>query len=526
MTIDNNARGAAGQTLVLESYLSGAWRRGDGQGSPLVDPATGEVLAYANASGLDLRAALDHARTVGGPALRALDFAARAERIARIADVLQARRDDWYEIARRNSGNTKADAAIDVDGAIATLKYYAKLGSGLGAARLLTDGDVQRLGRDPLFQGRHVGAPLHGVAVHINAYNFPAWGLWGKAAVALLSGVPVLAKPATATAWLAEEMARAVIDADILPAGALSILCGSPGDLLDWLGDGDIVAFTGSAETGSLIRKTLCDKGVRLNIEADSLNAALLGPAAAGDSAALDLMAAEVVKEMTQKAGQKCTAIRRVIAPVEVIDELGKNILARLAAVQAGDPAHPETTIGPVVSAAQASTIKAQLRTLTETAADRLSPAEQAAEGALIQPTLLRMRPGGELVHDLEVFGPVATLIPYRSEDEAFALVRRGGGSLVVSVFSDDPAFLMKAASELASTHGRILLVDSSIGQSHSGHGLALPSCQHGGPGRAGDGAELGGLRALWLYHQRTALQASSAVLERLADQLADVSRL
>jgi 3,4-dehydroadipyl-CoA semialdehyde dehydrogenase len=335
----------------------------------------------------------------------------------------------------------------------------------------------------------------------------------------------VLTKPATATAWLAEEMVRAVIEADILPVGALSILCGSPGDLLDGLGSGDIVAFTGSAETGSHVRKTLCDKGVRLNIEADSLNAALLGPAP-GCSAALDLMAAEVVKEMTQKAGQKCTAIRRVIAPAEVIDELGKNILGRLAAVRAGDPAQAETTMGPVVSAAQATTIKAQLRTLTETAADRLSPAGEAGKGALIQPTLLRMRPGGELVHDLEVFGPVATLIPYESEEEGFALVRRGGGSLVVSVFSDDPAFLVKAAGELASTHGRILLVDSSIGQSHSGHGLVLPSCQHGGPGRAGDGAELGGLRALWFYHQRTALQASSAVLERLTDQLADVSRL
>jgi 3,4-dehydroadipyl-CoA semialdehyde dehydrogenase len=513
------ARRTAGSALILESYLSGAWRGGDGQGQPLADPVNGEVLAYASSQGLDVPGALAYARAEGGPALRALSFAARAALLGAIADVLRGRRDDWYEIARRNSGNTRGDAIIDVDGAIATLQYYAKLGAGLGEATLLADGETERLGRDANFQGRHIGAPFRGVAVHINAFNFPAWGLWGKAAVALLAGVPVLAKPATATAWLAEEMVRAVVEAEVLPAGVLSLLCGSPAGLLESLQAGDAVAFTGSAETGEKVRAAVAGKGVRVNVEADSLNSALLGPDAGPGSPAFDLLAAEVVKEMTVKAGQKCTAIRRILVPAVTADALAGAILERLGEVTVGDPADPQVGMGPLVSASQRDAVCKGLQQLSA-CVDVLSPQATTPAGAFVAPTLLRMKPGGELVHDLEVFGPVATLIPYHDAAEAFALARRGGGSLAVSVFSDDAAFLVEAASELASSHGRVLLVDPSIGQSHSGHGIVLPSCNHGGPGRAGDGAELGGLRGLWFYHQRTAIQAAAPVLQALAARL------
>ncbi len=306
-------------TKVLQSYLGGKWQAGTGEGTALLNPTTGDTLATACSKSLDLKAALEYSRNVGGPELRQLTYGQRAELLGKVADALVARRDEWFEIARKNSGNTKADALIDVDGSIGTLKYFAKIGAKLGNARRLRDGAPMRLARDANFQGLHVGVPLTGVAVHINAFNFPAWGLWEKAAVSLLAGVPVLAKPATSTAWLAQEMVSAVIEAGVLPPGALSILCGSPNDLLDHLRGGDVVAFTGSADTGESIRqhKRIRQQNVRLNLEADSLNAALLGPDATPDSPLVGYFAREVMREMTLKAGQKCTAIRRVLVPAE-----------------------------------------------------------------------------------------------------------------------------------------------------------------------------------------------------------------
>jgi 3,4-dehydroadipyl-CoA semialdehyde dehydrogenase len=519
------------QTRPLESFLCGIWAAGSAPGERLVDPVTSEALATASSKGLDLAAATRHARDVGGLKLRAMSFAERGAVLGAIAEALQARRNDWFEISRRNSGNTKVDASIDVDGAIATLKYYSKLGASLGDARLLADGAAQRLGRDPNFQGRHIGTPLRGVAVHINAYNFPAWGLWGKAAVALLSGLPVLAKPATSTAWVAEEMVRAVNQAGVLPPGVLSLLCGSAADLLDQLRFGDAVAFTGSAETGARIRAALAGKGVRLNIEADSLNATLLGPDAHPGSAAFGLLAAEVAREMTIKAGQKCTAIRRILVPSVHASTLGEAIAERLSQVVIGDPAHAEVGMGPVVSHGQRNSVEEGLAQLSGRT-KRLTPERPPLRGgdwktgAFVAPALLRAEPGNALVHELEVFGPAATLVPYANAADAFELARRGGGSLAASVFSQDPDFLAEAAVELGQAHGRLLLIDPSIGESHSGHGIVLPSCLHGGPGRAGDGAELGGLRGLWFYHQRSAVQAAGPTLERLAGRLADAAGL
>ena len=522
----------ASDARVLQSYLNGRWQAGSGQGVSLVNPADGAVLAWASSAGLDLKSALAYSRSAGGPALRKLNYAQRAELLGRIADTLAAQRETWFEISRENSGNTKTDAAVDVDGAIGTLKYFAKIGGQLGEAHMLRDGAPMRLARDQNFQGLHIAVPLEGVAVHINAFNFPAWGLWEKAAVSLLAGVPVFAKPATSTGWLAREMVAAVIEAGILPSGSLSILCGAPGDLLDHLQAGDVVAFTGSANTGEAIRRhpRILQQNIRVNIEADSLNAALLGPDAAPGTPAFDFFVREVVREMTLKAGQKCTAIRRVLVSAEHADAATQAIASALSKVVVGNPANPAVTMGPVVNMAQRKSVEDGIRRLAEHAPVAFSPQDFSPldatpeQGAFVLPTLLRLRGGddGAVVHNLEVFGPVATIVPYRNKQDAFALAQRGGGSLAASVFSSDAEFLAEAAAALAPTHGRVLLVDPSIGDSHTGHGIVLPSLMHGGPGRAGGGEELGGLNGLWFYHQRSAIQGPAPVLATIAVQGAD----
>ena len=528
-TVENRI---AADAKVLESYLGGKWQAGTGPGVPLVNPTTGDIVARASSKGLDLQHALEYSRNVGGQELRKLSYADRAALLGKIADTLAARRDEWFTIARVNSGNTKADAAIDIDGAIFTLKYFAKLGAKLGGAHLLRDGVPMRLAKDPNFQGLHVGVPLDGVAVHINAFNFPAWGLWEKAAVSLLAGVPVVSKPATSTAWLAQGMVNALIDAGILPPGALSILCGSPNDLLNHLQLGDVIAFTGSADTGEGIRQhpRVRRQNIRVNIEADSLNSVLLGPDVAPDMLEFGLFAREVVREMTSKAGQKCTAIRRILVPQEKEQAAIDAITAQLKMQVVGDPANAMVSMGPVVNMAQRKSVEegiARLRTQAELAyaPEKFAPLDaDLGPGAFVPPTLLKVRErsDADLVHSVEVFGPVATVVPYRDKQEAFALARRGGGSLAASVFSGDTAFLAEAAAALGTTHGRLLLVDPSIADSHTGHGIVLPSCMHGGPGRAGGGEELGGLHSLWFYHQRVAMQGAGATLSEIASRAGD----
>jgi 3,4-dehydroadipyl-CoA semialdehyde dehydrogenase len=528
-TVENRI---ASEAKVLQSYLGGKWQEGAEQGAALVNPTTGETVAWASSKGLDLKAALEYSRSVGGPELRKLSYAQRAELLGKIADALAARRDEWFEIARKNSGNTKADATIDVDGSIGTLKYFAKIGGKLGDAHFLRDGAPMRLARDANFQGLHVGAPLDGVAVHINAFNFPAWGLWEKAAVSLLAGVPVLEKPATSTAWLAQEMVSAVIEAGIVPDGALSILCGSPNDLLDHLQLGDVVAFTGSADTGEKIKqhKRIRQQNIRVNIEADSLNSVLLGPDVAPDSPEFGFFAREVMREMTSKAGQKCTAIRRILVPQDKLQAAIDAIIASLKMQVVGDPANAMTSMGPVVNMAQRRAVEdgiAKLKTQADVAytAEDFAPLDaDVSRGAFVSPTLLQARDAGnaDVIHEVEVFGPVATVVPYRDKQDAFALARRGGGSLAASVYSGDAAFLTEAGAALGTTHGRVMLIDPAIGDSHTGHGIVLPSCTHGGPGRAGGGEELGGLHGLWFYHQRVALQGSAATLTAINERTAD----
>ena len=514
---------------VLKSYVEGNWKAGTDQGTKLVNPVDGTTVAWASSKGIDLGAALDFARRVGGPGLRKFSYGARAGLLGLVADVLAGKRDRWYEIARVNSGSTKADTALDVDGSIGTLKYFARAGTKLGEASLLAQGTAIRLARDPNFQGCHAGIPLPGVAIHINAFNFPAWGLWEKAAVSLLAGVPVFAKPATATAWLAQEMVEAVIEAGILPEGSLSLLCGPPQDLLDHLRLGDVVAFTGSAVTGAAVRAhpRIREQGVRVNVEADSLNSALLGPDGEPGTPVFQSFVREVVREMTVKAGQKCTAIRRILAPADRAAAVTEAIVAELPRVVVGDPVDEAVTMGPLVNQAQRTAVEEGIRVLAaETeVAFRSTLSSPLNAGAFVPPTLLELRDRSEsrLVNELEVFGPVATVLPYRNNEDAFAIARRGGGSLAASVFSADTDYLADAAVALGISHGRVLLVDPSIVDAHTGHGVVLPSLTHGGPGRAGGGEELGGLHGLWFYHQRVALQGSEATLKAVLARAADL---
>jgi 3,4-dehydroadipyl-CoA semialdehyde dehydrogenase len=521
-------------SIALQSFLSSRWQSGDGVETELRNPVTGDLLATASARKLDLPAALQHARTIGRPALQELTYGQRAKLLGSVADVLTANRARYEEIAINNSGNTRGDAAIDIDGGIGTLKYYARLGAGLGEARVLLDQGPQRLAKAENYQAVHLLVPRRGVAVHINAFNFPSWGLWEKAAMALLAGVPVFAKPASATAQLACEMVRDVIAAGAVPDGSLSILCGSAGDLLSHLTFEDVIAFTGSQETARRIRgdRNVIERNLSLNIEADSLNAALLAPDAVPGSAAFDAFVREVTREMTTKAGQKCTAIRRAFVPSQHAAAATEALVEKLKSTVVGDPRRNDVRMGPVVTRTQQAAVLGgigQLATEAEILCGGSEPPSlegiDQSRSAFVAPTLLRARDTdkAQAVHEVEVFGPVATLVTFDSAEQGLALVRRGGGSLVASIFGADPAFLARAARELGSGHGRILAIDPSIATSHTGHGIVMPQCNHGGPGRAGNGEELGGLHGLRFYHQRVAIQGSSDLLPRLQAEAAPI---
>ncbi|HSV79885.1 MAG TPA: 3,4-dehydroadipyl-CoA semialdehyde dehydrogenase, partial [Ramlibacter sp.] len=451
----------------------------------------------------------------------------RGALLAAVGQQLQAKRDDYYAISIANSGTVRNDTAVDVDGAIYTLGTYAKLAASLGERRHLIDGEAVRLGKDAAFQSQHVQVSTRGVALFINALNFPAWGLWEKAAPALLSGVPVIVKPATATAWLTQRMVADVVEAGILPPGALSVVCGSSAGLLDQLQPFDVVSFTGSADTAAIIRShpAMTRGSVRVNIEADSINSALLLPDAVAGSEAFELLVKEVAREMTVKAGQKCTAIRRVFVPEALYGAAAEAIAARLAKTTVGNPRNENVRMGALVSRAQLLAVReglAELKQHADVLHDGATHALVDADPAVaccVGPTLLGARDpdGNARVHDLEVFGPVATLLPYRDTAHALDLVRRGQGSLVASLYGSDAAALGAAALELADSHGRVHVVSPEVAASHTGHGNVMPQSLHGGPGRAGGGEELGGLRALNFYHRRAAVQAAGTVLSHLA---------
>jgi 3,4-dehydroadipyl-CoA semialdehyde dehydrogenase len=496
----------------LRSYVAGSWVAGTGAQQTLLNPTTEEPLAQASSEGIDLKAALHHARTTGGPALRAMSFAERGAALKTIADAMQGERDALLELGIANGGNTRSDAKFDVDGAIATLLAYAEFSSTLGNSRFLIDGDGIQLGRSARFHGQHISVPRHGVAVHINAFNFPAWGFAEKAAVALLAGMPVLSKPATSSAMVAHRVMQIIVDKKLLPDGALSFLVGAARDLVSHLGPQDVVAFTGSGETGAQIRSSssVIRHSVRVNVEADSLNAAVLGPDVEPRSDMYELFLKDVVRDMTQKAGQKCTAIRRVLVPQEWYSSVKQDLAELLGQIRVGDPKFEDTRMGPLASGAQLADVRDGVARLGGRHAFG-GPAPLGAKGFFMNPTLIEEP--NEVVHEREVFGPVAALLRYK--DDPAEIVARGNGGLVCSAYSDDQEFIERLVGALAPHHGRLFLGHPKIELS-PGPGTVLPQLVHGGPGRAGGGEELGGLRGLSFYMQRVALEGSRPVIQKL----------
>ena len=518
--------------IELQSYLSGKWIRGTGKFAELVNPSTEAPVATASTEGVDFAAAYAFARDVGGPALRALSFAKRGEILRAMSRAIHAHRDELLALAIENGGNTRSDGKFDIDGASGTLAYYADLAAELGDGHVLEDGPAIQLGRSPRLFGGHVYVPRHGVAVHVNAFNFPAWGLAEKAATALLAGMPIISKPATSTALVAFEMMQIFVRENVLPEGALSFVAGSAGNLLDLLGGQDVLAFTGGSSTAALLRagKSAIANNVHVNVEADSLNAAVLGPDVNEGDDVWNQFLADVARDVQQRTGQKCTAIRRVYVPKDKVATVLEALKERLAGIKVGDPSKEEVTMGPVATAAQLRDARAGIEKLESCtkvvqggkgAIDGLGA--PAGKGYFVAPTLLlgESPKTTDAIHNHEVFGPVTTVMPYASADEVARLVAGGGGGLVSSVYSDDKDFLRTVVLGVAPFHGRVTIGSSKIAQQAVPPGLVLPSLLHGGPGRAGGGEELGGRRGLAFYMQRVALQGDRAIVEALSGKRA-----
>ncbi|MEM9489679.1 MAG: 3,4-dehydroadipyl-CoA semialdehyde dehydrogenase [Myxococcota bacterium] len=515
----------------LQSYVEGKWVAGTGSPRALYNPTTEEAVAETSTEGIDFAAAVHFARHTGGPTLRALGFAQRGAMLRAMAKAIHGAREELIALAALYGGNTRSDAKFDIDGASATLAAYADLGEQLGDGNaVLSDGEPVQIGRTARYQGRHIRVPRHGVAVHINAFNFPAWGLAEKAATAILAGMPVISKPATATALVSYRMMELFIEQDILPAGALSFIAGGVGDLLDHLDGQDVLAFTGSSGTARTLRALDCAvaRSVHVNIEADSLNAAVLAPDVEPRSETEELFIRDVVRDITQKTGQKCTAIRRVFVPEARIEHIIERLGEQLGGLVVGDPTDKSVGMGPLATAAQLRDVRQGIDMLageTEAAvggAGEVSPVGVPAGkgyfvGAVVR--LCRDPHNAKVLNDHEVFGPVATLALYNGEPaDAAALVARGHGGLVASVYSDDRDYLRAIVPTMAAFNGRLYLGSAKMAAQSMGPGTVLPGLLHGGPGRAGGGEELGGLRGMALYQQRTAIQGDQGILKALFD--------
>ncbi|GAB6900747.1 phenylacetic acid degradation bifunctional protein PaaZ [Kineosporia succinea] len=501
-------------TTLLESYAAGHWFRASDEGEPLLDATTGEEVARISARGLDYAAMVNHARSVGGPAVRALTFHQRAKLIKTLAQYLNEHKPELYDLSVR-TGATTRDTAVDVDGGIGTLFSFASKGvRELPNDTIAFDGNLETLGKHGTFVGQHVYTSRPGVTVQINAFNFPVWGMLEKLAPAFLAGLPSIVKPGSQTAYLTERTVRLIIASGILPEGAVQLVSGSAGSLLDELGVHDSVAFTGSAHTAGILRRhpNVLDGGVHLGVEADSLNCSVLGPDVQSGDPEFDLFVKGVVTEMTVKAGQKCTAIRRVIVPAAVASSVSDALAARLATITVGDPRDPDVRMGALASLGQRDEVRKAveaLRSEAELVFGDPSRSMGDARGAFLSPLLLRARPGAVQPHDVEPFGPVSTVLTYDTLDEAVTLAARGKGSLVGSVVTHDGAVARHLVLGLAPWHGRILVLDRDDAKESTGHGSPLPMLVHGGPGRAGGGEELGGVRGVLGHMQRTAIQAS-----------------
>jgi len=510
--------------MQLQSYIGGAWHSGRGALVAMRDATTGEIVAEASSAGIDFAAALRHARQLGGPALRALTFHERAALLKALAKRLTECKEEFYALSYR-TGATRSDSWIDIDGGIGTLFAFAgKGGRELPNARLYLDGAVEGLSKAGTFAGQHIYVSREGAAVHINAFNFPVWGMLEKLAPALLAGMPAIVKPATATAYLTELVVHRIVESGILPAGALQLVCGGLGDLFEHLNCQDFVSFTGSADTAARLRAhpNVIRHSVPFIAETDSLNSSILAPDAAPGTAEFDLFVKEVAREMTVKAGQKCTAIRKVLVPAAAAGDVIAALRAALGKVIVGDPRAEGVGMGPLASLQQRVEVRARIAELRGEA-DLVVGNPDAFEvrgadrqrGAFVPPVLLLCREPqtARALHATEAFGPVATVAAYRDVEDAIALARRGAGSLVASVFSADDDLAGRFVRGLAPYHGRILVVNRHCAHESTGHGSPLAALVHGGPGRAGGGEELGGVRGVLRYMQRTAVQGSPDTL-------------
>jgi len=514
------------KTLKLLNYAADRWVAGDGSLTPVHSAVTGEMIAETGSGGLDFAAMLDHARKVGGPALRKFTFHERAHMLKALANAVMARKEELYELSYA-TGATRTDGWIDIEGGAGTLFSFSSKGRReLPNGKVLIDGAMEPLSKGGTFAGQHVYTPLQGVAVHINAFNFPVWGMLEKLGPTLLAGVPAIVKPASATGYLTEACVRIMIEAGVLPAGALQLIMGSTGDLMDHLTCQDVVSFTGSAQTAMKLQShpVIARESVRFVAERDSLNASILGPDAGPGTPEFDLFVKEVAREMTVKAGQKCTAIRRAMAPAAHLDAVQAALSERLAKVRVGDPREDGVQMGALASRSQLDDVRARVAELAQTARivagdPDISPVP--GDGAFIAPILLRSDDpwGSDAVHDVEAFGPVSTLMPYRDLDDAIALANRGMGSLALSLFTFDHDTARDFVLGAGAWHGRMVILDRTSAGESTGHGSPLPVLVHGGPGRAGGGEEMGGVRGVKHYMQRTALQGSPEVLSKIIGQ-------
>lgn len=510
--------------MKLDSFVSEHWISPGKNSIEIHSAVTGDVVAHAASGGIDMHETLAYARNVGGKNLRRLSFHQRADMLKSLAQYLTERKDQLYKLSYQ-TGATRTDNLIDVDGGIGTLFVYSSKGRReLPNSTFMLDGAVESLSKGGTFAGQHILTSLHGVAVHINAFNFPCWGMLEKLAPALLAGVPVVTKPATVTSYVAYALARMIAESRILPEGAFQFVIGTTGDLFDHLTCQDVVSFTGSATTSEMLQRhpVIAKEAVRFVAERDSLNAAILAPDAKPGTPEFDLFIKEVTKEMTVKAGQKCTAIRRAFAPSAHAEAVIDALRERLAKVQVGNPELETVRMGPVVGLDQRRDVLSHVAKLKSeaqlVAGDPDNFQVEGADrvrGAFIPPLLLHCADPkkAQSVHEIEAFGPVCTVMGYDGIEQAIALTNRGGGSLVASIYTHDTHIASDIVFGISAFHGRLVFIDRDCGKEQTGHGSPMPQMVHGGPGRAGGGEELGGVRSLAHYMQRTALQGSPAML-------------
>lgn len=503
--------------MKLKNYALGKWVAGKGQGAPLYNAITGETVATASSSGLDFAEMMQYGREVGNPALRKMTFHERGRMLKKLALYLHKRREQFYPISYW-TGATKSDSWIDIDGGIGTLFAYASLRKKFPNESYYVDGETANLSKGGTFIGQHIMVPKRGVAIHINAFNFPVWGVLEKVAVNLLAGVPAIVKPATITSFLTEAVVREIIKSKILPKGAIQLICGSARGILDHIESQDIVTFTGSASTGQMLKShpRVISEAVPFNMEADSLNCAVLGPDAVPGTAEFDLFIKEVRREMVTKCGQKCTAIRRVIVPKEMVDDVQAALSKQLKGTVIGDPQVKGVRMGALAGKVQVDEVKERIAEISQNAeivygkSGRFKvTGANKKDGAFISPTLMvQSKPRKyKEVHNVEAFGPVSTIIPYKNIEDAIDLANMGMGSLVSTIVTADEKTARDYVLGSATHHGRIQVLNEACAKESTGHGSPMPLLVHGGPGRAGGGEEMGGMRGVKHYMQRTAVQ-------------------